>query len=145
MAESTPADELRAAAAKLRKRGSEATPGPWERPLNTRYKHVVMAPKPDDEQGQYLDGRPERVGVVQLNIWSDGTFMRERGGRDLEWIALVHPGIAEPLANWLDHCVKDLSDSPAIGGGRFVMCDEPTSVSYALKVARVINKAGGDG
>lgn len=126
----TPVEELRAAAAKLRKRGGEATPGPWDRPLNIRYKNVVAAAKPDDEQGKYLDGRPEQVGVVMLNTWSDGTFMRKRGGRDLEWIALAHPGLAEPLAAWLESW--DGIDFTEDGA----MLDD---LQYALRIARVIN------
>lgn len=128
----TPEQELRSAAAILRETANAATPGPWERPLNVRHKHVVTAAKPDDEQGQYLDGRPERVGVVQLNIWSGGAFMRERGGRDLEWIALANPALAEPLAAWLDRA----ADHECLD--TLVACRDAT---HALEVARTINGA----
>jgi hypothetical protein len=139
----TPAAELRAAAATLRKRGAEATPGPWDRPLNTRYKHIVTAPKPDGEQGRHLDGRPERVGVVQLNIWWNGSFMRKRGGRDLEWIALANPALAEPLAALLDNaaelyefgingCSEDLRDR--------LEPNVRATVEHELAVARLINR-----
>ena len=46
----TPADELRAAATKLRKLANDATPGPWMRPLNTRYKATVTGPLPEGER-----------------------------------------------------------------------------------------------
>ena len=119
------AEEMRAAASKLRKRGAEATPGPWHRPLDVRNKAVVTAALPEGEEGRYLDGRPERVGVVQLNTWSDGKHMRKRGGRDLEWIALANPGLAAPLATWLESAAED---SEVIGTDH-----------QALAVARAIN------
>lgn len=139
----TPVDELRAAAQLLRKRGAEATPGPWHRPLNTRYKHVVTAAKPDDEQGRYLDGRPEQVGVVQLNIWSNGAHERKRGGRDLEWIALASPLLAEPMADQLD-AVADQYDADHQFPVRGVACHCWTNdpmCRTALATARAINRS----
>jgi hypothetical protein len=102
------ADELREAAALLRKRGSEATPGPWHRPLNTRYKASVRAPLPQGEQGTWRDGIDPDTGerepctVVSAPVWSNGRHYRKRSGRDLEWIALMDPLLAEPLASWLE-------------------------------------------
>lgn len=140
----TPVDELRAAAQLLRKRGTEATPGPWHRPLNTRYKHIVTAAKPDDEQGRWLDGRPEQVGVVQLNIWSNGAHERKRGGRDLEWIALASPLLAEPLAALL-------GDAAEVYAWALERCSpelreelEPrvrAQVEHELAIARAVNGA----
>ncbi|WP_242890168.1 hypothetical protein [Actinomadura litoris] len=127
----TPQEELLAAAELVRKRGTEATPGPWERPLNTRYKNSVLAAKPDNEPGRYLDGRPERVTVVMAQTWSSGAHMRERNGRDLEWITLMHPGLAEPLAAWLDDHADD-------HGTHDCFWDE--DYCPALRLARAINK-----
>lgn len=104
----TPADELRAAAALLRERATAATPGPWHRPLNTRYKSHVSAPLPDGERGSWIDGidpttgERERSTVVSVPIWSDGRHARKRGGRDLEYIALMDPALGLLLADWLD-------------------------------------------
>lgn len=137
----TAADELRQAAAKVRETAAKATPGPWERPLNTRYKHIVTAAKPDDEQGQYLDGRPERVGVVQLNIWSDGKHYRKRGGRDLEWIALMSPALAEPLAASLERMADTHRKHEADGATWCRYCAETWpcgDTKHAREVARVI-------
>lgn len=52
----SPADELRAAAALMRKRAKEATPGPWERPLDIRHKNSVIAALPEDERGEWVGG-----------------------------------------------------------------------------------------
>lgn len=141
----TAADEIRRAAAKVRETAAKATPGPWERPLNTRYKHSVTAAKPDDEQGQYRDGRPERVGIVQLNIWSDGRHMRKRGGRDLEWIALMSPDKAEPLAALLEEDAENFDWLIANAAGRSAEVRQEArvrateAVARSLALARVIN------
>ena len=84
-------------------RANAATPGPWRRPLNTRYKHTVTAPLPDDERGSYLDGidpvtgEREQCTVATIPIWSNGRHSRQRGGRDLEYIAAMHPEVAKTL------------------------------------------------
>lgn len=104
----TAAQRLREAAAKIRKHAGDATPGPWHRPLNTRTKSSVRATMPEGERGQWIDGidpttdQRENCTVATIPIWSNGAFSRSRGGRDLEWIALMHPGAGEPLAAWLD-------------------------------------------
>ncbi len=103
-----PADRLREAAGVVRKRATEATPGPWHRPLNTRRKSSVRGPPPEGERGEWIDGIDPSTGerenctVATIPIWSDGTFARKRGGRDLEWIALMSPAVGEALAAWLD-------------------------------------------
>lgn len=116
----TPAEELREAAKLMRKRAGAATPGPWERPLDTRYRNFVMAAMPDDETGSWNDGiipaefashkgptgryagQRERVSVVSAAIWSIGGFVRKRSGRDLEHIASWHPLVALAVADWLE-------------------------------------------
>lgn len=96
----TPAQTVRRAAEKLRKLANGATPGPWHRPLNARNKAIVTAPLPEGETGSYISGidpstgERERCCVVMANTWSDGKHFRKRSGRDLEFIAAIHPGIA---------------------------------------------------
>lgn len=126
-----PVAELRAAAAKIRKLIADATPGPWQRPLNTRYKATVTGALPEGERGGFLDGidpatgRREQCTVATIPIWSNGRHSRQRGGRDLEYIAAMHPGVGEALADWLDSAVVDA---------------EQIGVDYrALAVARQIN------
>jgi hypothetical protein len=114
----TPAGTIRRAASLMRKRAEEATPGPWERPLDTRHKSIVGAALPEGEEGRYINGvvpgylhggytgryigQRERVEVVQCNTWSDGTHVRKRNGRDLEYIAAMHPVVALAVAGWLE-------------------------------------------
>lgn len=116
----TPAEVLQRAATLMRERAEAATPGPWERPLDTRYKNIVIAALPDGEQGQYeggcipaewsdhkgiagrYAGQRERVSVVSAAIWSIGGFTRKRSGRDLDHIAAMHPLVALAVAGWLD-------------------------------------------
>jgi hypothetical protein len=116
-----PADELEAAATLLRKRATEATPGPWERPLDTRDKAIVGAALPEDEEphswrdgtipeyfGQYpgyanrYAGQRERVAVAAASTRSNGRHARKRSGRDLEYIALMDPDVGLTLADLMD-------------------------------------------
>ena len=103
-----PADKLRRAAEKLRALADAATPGPWSRPLNTRSKSTVTAPLPEGETGSYISGinpstgEREQCCVVMANTWSNGKHFRKRSGRDLEYIAALHPTVALLLADWLD-------------------------------------------
>lgn len=116
----TPAETMRAAAKLMRERAAAATPGPCERPLDTRDKNFVMAALPDGEEGSYRSGiipaefarhkgltgryagQRERVSVVSAAIWSSGGFIRKRSGRDLEYVASMHPLVGAALADWLD-------------------------------------------
>lgn len=87
----------------IERRISEATPGPWDRPLNTRFKSVVTAPLPDDEPSDWKDripsdGVPERVVVAQCQVWSNGRHNRKRSGRDLELIAHAPEDLADLVA-----------------------------------------------
>ena len=79
----SPAETLRAAAAKVRDTASNATPGPWE----------------CDGIGDY--------GWTVRDVSPFGTFAietedSEQGQADAEWIALMSPAVAEPLAAHLE-------------------------------------------
>jgi hypothetical protein len=135
----TAADELRAAAATIRKLADDATPGPWLRPLNTRYKATVTGPLPEGERGAWLDGTDPTTGereqctVAMVPTWSNGRHSRQRGGRDLEYIAAMHPGVGVALARWLDSWTGiDLREDAAM----------PEDARHALAVARAINAGG---
>jgi hypothetical protein len=155
MPETTPAETLRKAAALMRKLASEATPGPWERPLDTRHKNAVIAALPEDEDprqwqggvipaefashngpmGRYA-GQRERVGVVSADIWSTGGFIRKRSGRDLEFIASMHPLVGLALAGLLDDSAayyEGLSANEAA----FVAAALGGDVDPGLKLARL--------
>lgn len=103
---STPAEELRAAATRLRETAAEACGGPWEN---------------GDDDLLWIGG-----SVWGYSVHKEGTFL----AGDPAWIALVHPGLAEPLAEWLEteaHMAEKRGNSAE--GQTF----------HALKVARVIN------
>jgi hypothetical protein len=144
----TPSQELREAAKLMRERAEAATPGPWERPLDVRHKNFVMAALPEGEQGSYKSGsipagfashkgptgryagQRERVSVVSAAIWSIGGFMRKRSGRDLDYIAGMHPAVALAVADWLDN---EAQAAEAIPAGSPVL---GPLIRHALAVAR---------
>lgn len=84
----TPAEELRAAAERLREVAKVATPGPWE-----------------GEGGD--DERPPSVWTAY-----EGSYVADNipHPEDAEWIATLSPAIAEPLALWLDTHVQWAQD-----------------------------------
>lgn len=68
--------------------------------------------------------------------------MRKRGGRDLEWIALASPALAEPLAAWLDDHAELYEDVFKDLDERFharVETNARAMVEHALAVARAVN------
>ncbi len=79
------------------------TPGPWERPLNTRYKASVTAEMPKgDPASRFRDntdheGNPERVTIVSVPMWSSGKFFRKQSGKDLAFIAAAPSMVAHLL------------------------------------------------
>lgn len=137
-----PADTMRRAAGLMRKRAGAATPGPWERPLDVRSKAIVIAALPmDEEPRQWIDGiipdnaatwkgptgryagQRERTVVASVPANNITGFNRKRSGRDLEYIASMHPVVAQAVAEWLEAEAADAAVFPL----RF---------PQALKVAR---------
>jgi hypothetical protein len=87
VAERTPADELRAAAERLREAGEAAHDGPWAMSKAGREEWPYTAfvtVAADDLYGRIAD------------VWCGA------GEENAAWIALAHPGVAEPLATWLE-------------------------------------------
>lgn len=109
----TPADELRAAAEKLRAAADAATPGPWTATpdLMVGGWAVAQAPLPDPEGPYFAD------------------FCREE---DATYIALMHPGVGQALAQWLcaTACHLDANTHPSW---------QETVAGLPLAVARAIN------
>ena len=113
--QTTPADELRAAADKLRTLAAAVPPQPWT----------------DDGIGDY--GFTVAMGQFGLN--SNGFVLDTRDdseqGRSLAaYIAVMHPGVGAALAELLDTAAEYLADD-AIA--------HPTHLVRALAVARKIN------
>ena len=95
-----PLDRLAA----IEARANAATPGPWARPLNTRYRASVSADMPKGDPASRLinntdhKGNPERVTVVSCPVWSNGKFFRSQSGKDLEFIAHARTDVPALLA-----------------------------------------------
>lgn len=90
------ADELRAAAAKIRARAEEATEGPW------RVDHPEYPEK-------IYGGSHEHIGVIAGSRWCGEANVFDNND-DAYHIALWHPGIALLVAAWLDQ-VADVDDA----------------------------------
>ena len=116
----TPAQELTAAAGKLRTLATDATPGPW------------AASHPEERWEVYRDSQIVGGGkpLAAVNSEYNGAF-------NADWIAAMHPGVGAALAQlldrwaWLGRADPDLLNR--VGGPE------------ALAVARLINgTAGGE-
>lgn len=107
----TPADELRAAADKLRALASTATDGPWH------------------QKGIGDEGWT----VTSANRFIAETEDSEKGRADADWIATMHPGVGNALADWLDLFANTEFDPEAT----IQVTDR--SHECALAVARAIN------
>jgi hypothetical protein len=136
--ERTPAEELRAAAKRLRETAKEATPVHgqpygWD---GFSEKHAELG-RAVVYGGPGVDGY--RTGTVfEFKEWTDCEECVRPTEGDVEWMTLVDPGLAEPLAAWLDAHGRDLEGA---GGtlANLSTCDSPADVKHALAVARVLN------
>lgn len=113
----TPADELRAAATKLRARltAPELTPGPWLS-LDHGDRLLYDGPGAEDEPPMYVVDEPMSNGA------------------NASYIAAMHPGVGAALADWLDRMAEatEQINDWTLGVVSTLMLD-------ALAVARQIN------
>lgn len=114
MADLTPAATLRAAATLIRETASKATPGPW---MVSRIPGI----------GRTVNDPTARLSIAVGTGWVSGA--------DGEWIALMHPGLAEHLAAWLDGVAKDIDGHDPDGGCE---CTESDSYHRAMDFAAAI-------
>lgn len=95
--EKTIAEELREAAVRLRGESAEATPGPWHRHdthLDTGgHTATVMTTRENINDVEL---------VAWLPSWSHEPWADSPCWSNSRWIALMHPGLAGPLASWLE-------------------------------------------
>lgn len=104
----TLAEELRAAATKLRETAATAHPAPWRPEI--------------DELGRGVDVRDGQDAHIAF-----GLTMADAG-----WLALVHPGLAEPLAAWLESAARK------VDGNEYLPPRRHYDPAEALAIARVI-------
>lgn len=110
----TPAEEMRAAATKLRETAKNAPRGPWEFVQDLYWDRDAIV-------------SPEALGwdALVLDVHNDSE------GPAARWAALAHPGLAEPLAEWLEHLAEILDETKDV--------HMRSNVQHALAVARIIN------
>lgn len=132
----TPAEEIRAAAAKIRTLASEATPAPWTQ----RWDHQeLQVHGPDQEYPYSVVEWTYAVATVEPQATEQRA---ECDTADADWIATMHPGVGEKLARWLEATVVEVVAAEGTeyalhtGGGMFAGWDA------ALAVARAINAGG---
>ncbi|WP_328903206.1 hypothetical protein OHR86_27795 [Streptomyces sp. NBC_00441] len=116
----SPAEEIRAAAEKLRKHVKHATDGPW-------VTSSVWSPRATCTSAVYSHAHP--AGSVDSEVVASGRIKSGYGGIrqpwNAEYIALMQPSVAASLADLLD----DLSDGD----------DEGVVNPWALGLAQQIN------
>lgn len=122
-----PAAELRAAAAKLRETAEQATAGPWQvRGGNQVSSNVVT-----------LDGSVVIDGGAHQSAKKAVVFGAALHA-DAAWIALAHPGLAKPLAAWLNDVADAVEGHDPDDGCE---CIQSESFHRAHDIARVINRS----
>ena len=103
--EKTIADELRAAAAKLRKLEMSTTPGRW---VSGDLEEQA------DYGKQIAVSSDDGALVAEINLRAGDAawrYMCTEAEADAAWIALASPALAEPLASWLEDFARWAKDS----------------------------------
>lgn len=103
-----PVAELRKAAAAIRENARGTAEGPWKaRPVWSPDSHVTSA--------VYSYAYP--TGTVESEVVASGLKRYPKGGLrnpcNARWIALMHPGLAEPLAAWLEKTAEQYTEDVA--------------------------------
>jgi hypothetical protein len=126
----SPADELRAAAKRIREVAGKATPGPW---INVDHGDRIIrdpdATAREDDSDPCGEGPPlEYVVDEPLGYPNNG-----------DHIALFDPIAAGHLADWLEQRAKPL-DTIDANAQRYLMGDrDDATLNPALALARAIN------
>lgn len=138
----TTAEELRAAAEKLRQLAADATAGPWHQ-HDTHldlggHTATVLTDREDINQTELVAWVPtwsHQPWDTARNAWNNAVYM-----------AAMHPGVGAALAELLDHAAlacdatevaaRQVFADDAAGRGRWI---EGQTDTRALAVARLIN------
>ncbi len=121
----TPADELRAAAQKIRDLTAETTGAPWVAAWNEQ-QYEVKSPSGVDPIAEW---------TYAIATWEPQASEQraECDTADADWIATMHPGVGKALADWLWSWVGiDFREDAAL----------PEDAQHALAIARAINRGG---
>lgn len=121
------AEILRAAAARLRGTAKHAAPGPW-------HASPVWSPDSSSTSGVYSHAYP--TGSVESEVVASGRIKPGYGGtrnpHNAEWIAMVSPVIAGPLAAWLEAGARIADQFSSYGGADSLSADRSLAVAQAL-------------
>ncbi|GAA1887781.1 hypothetical protein GCM10009837_06950 [Streptomyces durmitorensis] len=126
----SPADELRTAAEKLRKLASDATPAPW----TWNRWHSDTCPTGCDDPSCFLlivgsPYGPVGDADVDRDVFAVERSVQERGESDAAFIAAMDPTVGLALADWLDTAAANAA----------VLTWPNDFIERALAVARAIN------
>lgn len=121
----SPADELRATATKLRKTAEGTTPTPWR--VHLRYYRK----NPSVLAGAELETPVHTYGI---------SLKRPHLLADAQWKALVSPALAEPLADLLDSIAAEWDKPSCDAPETCNRCAEPDPVVIdALRTVLALN------
>jgi hypothetical protein len=134
----TPAEEMRAAATKLRETAKKATRGPWvyyptvSQDLDVYDRSFTVSRGDCKKENNGEECEPD-CGANVVKTGAMGCSEDWLAVDDAAWIALMHPGVAEPLARWLE--------SSAHHAAKVTSFREQMRIAdpFAIAVARVIN------
>lgn len=116
----SPADELKAAAAKIRAVAASATESPWEIWQDLNHQGFITI---GDQAGVLTAELPEADDCNPVaHVYTGG---------DADYIAAMHPGVGLLLADWLDQEAKRITCASSTAGQVIVG-------RRALAVARAI-------
>lgn len=99
--EKTVAEELRAAARKLRDLAAKAPEGPWS------WDGPIWGDGPDGPDTSTLIVTDPKRETVVLLPFAHEPFRHPRAEEAAPWIRMMSPVVAEPLASWLEKTAKD--------------------------------------
>lgn len=148
--EKTIADELREAAARLREQGARAREAtktghgdewlPWE--VGTAHARDITNPAAPAAPtgGAFVDHPAYRHDRTEA--WYESRFLTSEVPAPVaEWMTLAHPGLAEPLARWLEDTATVITSFKVPTHPLHEPCDDPVCYTAhpALTVARVLN------
>jgi hypothetical protein len=143
---STPAEELRAAATKLRETASKATPGPWRVGGGTS---IGVGIEPHSRGSFAYDAivaeatsEEDRENDVETAFGWDRVVEVGTPAADAEWIALASPALAEPLADLLDSIAAEWDKPPCDAPETCNRCAEPDPV--VIDALRLVLALTGD-
>jgi hypothetical protein len=126
----TPAEELRAGADRLRKLAAEATPAPWT--WKRWHSDDCRADCDDPSCFLLIVGSPHGpVGDadVDRDVFAVERSVHERGESDADYIAAMDPSVGVLLADWLD--------TAAVNAAALTWPND--FIERALAVARAVN------